>query len=50
MAALYLNGVPVVSLLLTIAFGVVPTWLQLLGALLVVAGVLQAQLRRGVRR
>jgi drug/metabolite transporter (DMT)-like permease len=52
MAALYLNGAPVVSLLLAIAFGVVPTWLQLVGALLVVAGVLQAQLRRltGSRR
>jgi drug/metabolite transporter (DMT)-like permease len=46
MAALYLNAVPVVSVLLAIAFGVVPTWLQIVGGGLVVAGVLQAQLRR----
>jgi drug/metabolite transporter (DMT)-like permease len=46
MCALYLNTVPFVSVLVTIAFGVVPTWLQVLGGLFVVAGVLQAQLRR----
>ena len=44
--ALYLNTVPVVSVLIALAFGVVPTWLQILGGLLVLAGVAQAQLRR----
>jgi drug/metabolite transporter (DMT)-like permease len=42
----YLNLVPVVALAITAASGVLPKGLQLVGAGLVLAGVLQAQLRR----
>jgi drug/metabolite transporter (DMT)-like permease len=46
-ASLFLNLTPVVAILITaVAFAVYPTPLQLLGGALVLAGVLQSQLRR----
>src|SRR5262245_27276533 len=46
-ASLFLNLTPVVAILLiALAFAVYPTALQLLGGALVLAGVLQSQLRR----
>jgi drug/metabolite transporter (DMT)-like permease len=46
-ASLFLNLTPVVAILLTaLAFAVYPTPLQLAGGALVLAGVLQSQLRR----
>jgi drug/metabolite transporter (DMT)-like permease len=46
-ASLFLNLTPIVAILLTAAvFGIYPTPQQLLGGALVLAGVLQSQLRR----
>jgi len=45
-AALFMNLVPVMAILMIAATGVEPTTMQLLGAGLVMGGVLQAQLRR----
>jgi drug/metabolite transporter (DMT)-like permease len=46
-ASLFLNLTPIVAILLTAGvFGIYPTPLQLLGGALVLAGVLQSQLRR----
>ena len=46
-ASLFLNLTPIVAVLLTAGvFGIYPTPLQLLGGALVLAGVLQSQLRR----
>src|SRR5262245_44497774 len=46
-ASLFLNLTPVVAILITtVAFAIYPTPLQLLGGTLVLAGVLQSQLRR----
>ena len=44
-ASLYLNAVPVFAVLIALGFGVAPTRLQILGGLLVLAGVAQAQWR-----
>lgn len=50
-ASLFLNLTPVVAILITaLAFAVYPTALQLLGGALVLAGVLQSQLRHLPRR
>lgn len=46
MAALHLNLVPVFAVLIAMQFGMVPTWIQLLGGGLVIIGVGQIQLRR----
>ena len=45
-ASLFLNLVPVSAVLIAAAMGTAPTLTQLVGGLLVLAGVLQAQLRR----
>lgn len=45
-SSLFVNLVPVVAILLTTLQGVFPTTLQLVGGALVLAGVLQSQLRR----
>jgi drug/metabolite transporter (DMT)-like permease len=44
-ASLFLNLVPIVTLLILALMGQMPTWLQLAGTALVVLGLLQAQLR-----
>jgi drug/metabolite transporter (DMT)-like permease len=44
-ASLFLNLTPVMAILITAALGTYPTATQILGATLVVAGVLQSQLR-----
>jgi drug/metabolite transporter (DMT)-like permease len=50
-ASLFLNLTPVVAVLITaVAFAVYPTLQQLIGGALVLAGVLQSQLRRLPRR
>jgi drug/metabolite transporter (DMT)-like permease len=48
-ASLYLNAVPVFAVLITLGLGVVPTGLQVLGGLLVLAGVVWGQALRRVR-
>ncbi|SLN35118.1 DMT family transporter [Oceanibacterium hippocampi] len=45
-AALYLNLVPIIAVLIATALGFQPSWLQLVGGILVLVGVLQIQLRR----
>lgn len=49
-ASLVLNLVPVVAIAITAALGTPPTTLQLVGGALVIAGVMQTQLRRALRR
>lgn len=44
-ASLFLNVIPVLTILVLAAMGTPPTWTQILGGALVVAGLLQAQLR-----
>ena len=44
-AALFLNLMPIVTILVLALMGQLPTWLQLAGTALVVLGLLQAQLR-----
>jgi drug/metabolite transporter (DMT)-like permease len=44
-ASLYLNAIPVFAVLIALAFGVVPSGRQVLGGLLVLTGVAQAQWR-----
>jgi drug/metabolite transporter (DMT)-like permease len=44
-ACLFLNLVPIITLLILALMGQMPTWLQLAGTALVVLGLLQAQLR-----
>jgi drug/metabolite transporter (DMT)-like permease len=45
-ASLFLNLVPIVAIAITAALGTAPTTLQLAGGALVIAGVMQTQLRR----
>ena len=45
-ASLYLNLTPVVAIISALVLGVVPRWLQLLGILVAIAGVVYAQLKR----
>jgi drug/metabolite transporter (DMT)-like permease len=50
-ASMFLNLIPVVAVLVALGFGVRPRAEQLIGGALVIAGLLQAQLRQlGVRR
>jgi drug/metabolite transporter (DMT)-like permease len=44
-AALFLNLMPIITILVLALMGQMPTWLQLAGTALVVLGLLQAQLR-----
>jgi drug/metabolite transporter (DMT)-like permease len=44
-ACLFLNLTPIITILILAVMGQMPTWLQLIGTALVVAGLLQAQLR-----
>lgn len=45
-SSLYINLSAVFAVLIAIGFGIEPTWLQVLGGLVVLAGVLYIQLRR----
>ncbi len=45
-ASLYLNLAPVFAVLLALLLGVVPSWQQLVGGVLVLAGVMQIRLRQ----
>jgi drug/metabolite transporter (DMT)-like permease len=44
-ASLFLNLMPIITILVLALMGQMPTWLQLIGTALVVIGLLQAQLR-----
>jgi drug/metabolite transporter (DMT)-like permease len=48
-ASLFMNLVPIVAIAITAALGTRPTTLQLVGGALVIAGVMQTQLRRATR-
>jgi drug/metabolite transporter (DMT)-like permease len=49
-ASLYMNLVPIVAVLIIAALGTPPSWNQILGGLLVVAGVAYVQLRQAQKR
>lgn len=49
-ASLYMNLVPIVAVAILAALGTPPSWNQVLGGLLVVAGVAYVQLRQAQRR
>jgi drug/metabolite transporter (DMT)-like permease len=46
-AALFMNLMPITAILITAAQGITPSWQQLIGGGVVLAGIMLAQLRRG---
>jgi drug/metabolite transporter (DMT)-like permease len=46
-AALFMNLMPISAILITAALGVLPSWQQIIGGIVVLVGIMLAQLRRG---